>query len=393
MSLSVETVVPKLDARLMGLMALATGLSVASNYYPQPLLHSLAVSFGISFSTAGLVITVAQLSYAAGLLLLVPLGDVLERRGLIVSMTLIASLGLVISAASCDLTTLLLGTALTGLCSVVAQILLPFAATLATPQERGRVIGTIMTGLLLGILLARTVAGGLSSFGDWRLVYWVASGAMALMALILWLCLPRYAQSVSLRYGALLHSVWRLLCEEPLHRQRTLLGALCFACFSLFWTPLAFLLAAPPYGYSDAQTGLFGLVGAAGALAANVVGRLADRGWLAQVTHAVLWIMTASWGLLALGGTSLAALLGGVLLLDLGVQGCHISNQNVVFKLRPEARNRLNSGYMTGYFLGGALGSALSAGVYQYLGWQGVCAVGGLLGLVALWVWWRAPSV
>lgn len=379
-----------LDPKLMVLMALATGLAVASNYYPQPLLHTIALAFDVPYSTAGLVITVAQLSYAAGLLLLVPLGDLFERRSLIVSMTLMAAAGLALSANADHLSTLLLGTAITGLFSVVAQVLVPFAATLAAPSERGRVIGAVMSGLLLGILLARTVAGALSSWGDWRLVYILASILMVFMAIALGYSLPRYATALHLSYPQLLLSVGRLFLEEPQHRLRTALGALCFASFALFWTPLAFLLASPPYEYSDAQTGLLGLVGAAGALAANITGRLADRGFIAQITTVLLWIMTGSWLLLDMGSSSILALLGGVLLLDLAVQGCHISNQNAVFRLRPEARNRLNAGYMTGYFLGGALGSALSAILYQYTGWTGVCVAGGVLGVLALGLWFGA---
>jgi len=375
---------------LVLLMAVATGIAVASNYYAQPLLHTIAQAFGISYAKAGTIVTTAQLSYAAGLLLLVPLGDLLERRRLIVSMTLVAAAGLAISAMSSNVFGLLLGTALTGLFSVVAQVLVPFAATLAAPEERGRVIGTIMSGLLLGILLARTVAGTLSSWGDWHAVYALASVLMVLMALALYRALPRYQQSVALSYPQLLRSVAQLFVEEPQHRLRTLLGSLCFAGFALFWTPLAFLLSAQPYEYSDAQIGLFGLVGAAGALAANLAGRLADRGKSQWATSVALVIVIGSWLLLTLSQSSLTALLLGILLLDLAVQGCHVSNQNVIYKLRPEARSRLNAGYMTGYFLGGAFGSLLSAFLYEHSGWLGVCVAGIALGVLALLIWWRA---
>lgn len=390
--MTAATAVPfaPLSRWLVLLMAVATGIAVASNYYAQPLLHTIAQAFGISYAKAGVIVTTAQLSYAAGLLLLVPLGDLLERRRLIVSMTLVAAAGLAISALSSTLFGLLLGTALTGLFSVVAQVLVPFAATLAAPEERGRVIGTIMSGLLLGILLARTVAGALSSWGDWHTVYALASVLMVLMALALYRALPRYQQSVPLSYPQLLRSVAQLFVEEPQHRLRTLLGSLCFAGFALFWTPLAFLLSAQPYEYSDAQIGLFGLVGAAGALAANLAGRLADRGKSQLATSVALVIVIGSWLLLTLSQSSLTALLLGILLLDLAVQGCHVSNQNVIYKLRPEARSRLNAGYMTGYFLGGAFGSLLSAFLYEHSGWLGVCMAGIALGVLALLIWWRA---
>lgn len=371
---------------LILLIAFATGIAVASNYYPQPLLHTIAEEFGLSYAKAGIVVTTAQLSYAAGLILLVPLGDMFERRGLIVSMTLLAALGLVLSALSTSLPLLLLGTAMTGLFSVVAQVLVPFAATLAAPAERGRVIGTVMSGLLLGILLARTVAGGLSAIGDWKTVYWLAAGLMVLTALALARALPRYRETAGLSYPRLLVSVAGLFRDEPLFRQRTLLGALSFALFAMLWTPLAFLLAAPPYEYSDAVIGLFGLAGAAGTLAANLAGRLADGGKVGLATRIGLIVLLLSWLPLAFAQSSLTALLAGVLLLDLAVQLCHVSNQNVVYKLRPEARNRLNAGYMTGYFIGGSLGSLSSAALFEQYGWTGVSVAGAGVALLALLV-------
>jgi predicted MFS family arabinose efflux permease len=375
---------------LILLMAVSTGIAVASNYYPQPLLHTIAQRFGLSFSTAGIIVTTAQLSYAAGLILLVPLGDLFERRRLIVSMTLVAACGLAVSALAPNLPLLLLGTAITGLFSVVAQVLVPFAATLAAPEERGKVVGTVMSGLLLGILLARTVAGALSSLGDWRTVYACAAVAMVLTALALWRALPRYRQSAGLSYPRLLASVGTLFVEEPVFRLRTVLGALGFSLFAMFWTPLAFLLAKPPYGFSDGVIGLFGLAGAAGALAASAAGRLADRGKGALATTIGLSVMTLAWLPLAFAQSSLLLLTLGVLLLDLAVQLSHVSNQNVVYKLRPEARNRLNAGYMMGYFLGGSCGSLASAALYQHFGWRGVCTAGICIGLLALAIWLRS---
>jgi len=266
------------------LMSVATGVAVASNYYAQPLLHTIADAFGVPFGQVGMVVTAAQLSYAAGLILLVPLGDLFERRRLIVVMSLLSAGGLVISACAPSLTWLLVGTAITGLFSVVAQVLVPFAATLAAPEHRGRVVGTLMSGLLLGILLARTVAGLLSSLGDWRLVYVIAAATLVLTALALQRGLPRFHHSAGLGYFALLRSIGVLFVQEPVLRQRTLLGACSFAMFAIFWTPLAFLLAQPPYAYSDATIGLFGLVGAAGTLAA---GRACHRHCTAAVAAVV----------------------------------------------------------------------------------------------------------
>jgi len=369
------------------LMAFATGVAVASNYYAQPLLHTIAGQFGVSFARAGTVVTVAQLSYAAGLILLVPLGDLFERRRLIVVMSLLSASGLVLSALSHQFVWLLVGTALTGLFSVVAQVLVPFAATLARPEERGQVVGTVMSGLLLGILLARTVAGALSSLGDWRTVYWIAAAALVLTTGMLYRHLPRFHQTVGLGYLPLLRSIGTLFAQEPVFRLRTVLGALSFAMFAIFWTPLAFLLAAEPYGYSDATIGLFGLVGAAGTLAAGVAGRMADRGKAALATTVALVLLAASWLPLGFSTHSLIALVLGVIVLDLAAQLLHVSNQNVVYALRPEARNRLNAGYMTGYFIGGSLGSLVSAQVFDRFGWTGVCVTGACVAVVAMGIW------
>ena len=378
-----------LTPSLVLLMSVATGLSVACNYYVQPLLETVARTFHLSVNQAGFIVTAAQLGYAAGLLLLVPLGDMLERRGLIVSMSLLAAGGMVITALSPTLPVMLLGTILTGLFSVVAQILVPLAATLAAPEKRGKVVGTVMSGLLLGILLARTVSGGLAQLGGWRTVYWVASGLMVLMALALWRVLPRYQQSVSLSYGQLLKSIFSLYATTPLLRTRAITGCLAFANFSVLWTSMAFLLASPPYGYSEGMIGLLGLVGAAGALAARQAGSLADKGMARLTTTAGLLIMLCSWAITALGSHSLVALIIGIILLDLAVQGVHITNQSVIYRQMPEARNRLTAGYMTSYFIGGAIGSLVSATAYQHAGWLGVCTAGALLTILNLLNWWR----
>lgn len=258
-----------LTPALVLLMSVATGLSVASNYYVQPLLNTVAQNFHLSVSMAGFIVTTAQLGYACGLLLLVPLGDMLERRALIVGMSLLAAGGMVMTATSSSFTLLLLGTVLTGLFSVVAQILVPLAATLAPPEKRGRIVGTVMSGLLLGILLARTVAGALAQLGGWRTVYWTASVLMVLMALALWRFLPQVKPTVSLNYPQLLKSIFQIYRSNRVMRTRAWAGCLSFANFSVLWTSMAFLLASPPYGYSEGEIGLLGLVGAAGALAAR----------------------------------------------------------------------------------------------------------------------------
>lgn len=338
---------------------------------------------------AGFIVTTAQLGYAAGLLLLVPLGDMFERRGLIVFMTLLAAGGMLITATSQSLWMMILGTALTGLFSVVAQILVPFAATLAAPEKRGKVVGTIMSGLLLGILLARTVAGLLASLGGWRTVYWVASVLMALMALALWRGLPQVKQDSHLNYPQLLTSIFSLFIKNSLLRTRALLGCLTFANFSILWTSMAFLLASPPFNYSEGVIGLFGLAGAAGALGARPAGGLVDKGKGHHTTTIGLLLLLLSWAAIAFGQFSALALIVGILVLDLTVQGVHITNQSLIYRMMPEARNRLTAGYMTSYFIGGAAGSLISASAYQHAGWNGVCIAGASVALLNLVVWWR----
>ncbi|NWK76406.1 MFS transporter [Aquitalea sp. LB_tupeE] len=376
-----------LSPLLMWLMTGATGLAVAGNYYAQPLLPEISRELGIRAASAGSIITTAQLGYALGLLLIVPLGDMLERRRLILLMMSLASGGLLISATATSISQLLLGTAIAGVCSVVAQILLPLGASLASEAERGRVVGTIMSGLLTGILLARTVAGSLADLGGWHTVYWCGTGGMLLMTLVLARQLPHTPATPGLRYGALLQSVLRLFAEEPTLRLRGLLGAMSFATFSVMWTSVAFLLSAPPFGFSNSTIGLFGLAGAAGALSANIVGRLSDKGHGALASRLSLGLMLLAWLPLALAPHSITALLLGILLLDLGVAGCHVSNQGAIYRIRPEARNRLTSAYMTSYFIGGAAGSLASAWAYGHWGWTGVVLTGAACSLTGVCAW------
>lgn len=376
-----------LSPALIMLMAVATGLAVASNYYPQPLLETIARAFSLSVNQAGFIVTVAQLGYACGLMFIVPLGDMFERRNLIVLMTLLSAAGLLITAMAPTLTIMLVGTALTGLFSVVAQILVPLAATLAEPERRGKVVGLIMSGLLLGILLARTVAGALATLGGWRTVYWVASALMIIMALVLWRKLPKHQQHTDLNYPQLLKSIFTLFIHTPVLRTRALLGMFCFANFSILWTSMAFLLAGPAYHYSEGVIGLFGLVGAAGALAATRAGHLADKGKAHLTTTAGLVLLLLSWAAIAYGQHSVISLIVGIIVLDLSVQGVHITNQSVIYKSMPEARNRLTAGYMTTYFIGGAVGSLVSASAYQTAGWYGVSVAGTIMCVLNLLVW------
>jgi predicted MFS family arabinose efflux permease len=244
-----------------------------------------------------------------------------------------------------------------------------------------------MSGLLLGILLARTVAGWLAELGSWRVVYLAAAAAMLVQAGVLARMLPRSREHSELSYGGLLRSIPAIVRAEPLLRERALFGALSMAGFSVLWTSIAFLLAGAPYGYGSGTIGLFGLVGAAGALMANLAGRLADRGHVDATTAAASALIALSWVPLALGKASLAWLVVGILVIDLAAQALHISNQSVIFSLAPEARSRINSAYMTSYFVGGAIGSAASAAAWDAGGWSAVSRVGGGFGVASLLVW------
>lgn len=374
---------------LLLLMSVATGLAVAGNYFAQPLLDLIGRELGLGATAAALVVTVAQAGYALGLILLVPLGDLMERRRLAVLLYAATAVFLLVSATAANGTVLLVGTALTALTSVGAQVVVPFAVSLASPAERGKVVGTVMTGLLLGLLLARTASGALSEVGGWRTVYWVNALLMALTAVLLRRFLPRLAgEGGSLTYPGLLRSTVAMFRYEPLLRWRAGIGALSMASFSVLWTALTFLLARHPYDWSESAIGLFGLAGAAGALAATVAGRLADRGHVQIVTGAGTLLLLASWAAVAAGARSLVWLLIGVIALDLAHQAVLNSTQNVIYALRPAARNRINSAFMTSFFVGGAAGSALTSVVWVSGGWTGVCVLGASLsaGTVVLWV-------
>lgn len=378
---------PGISRRLVLVMAVACGLAVANLYYAQPLLPKLAHELHVSSGSAGMLVTLTQAGYAAGLVFLVPLGDLLERRRLVVGILAGTAVALAGTALSRVFGLVAFFAVCIGLTSVVAQILVPFAAQLAADRERGRVVGMVMSGLLLGILLARTVSGVLGQLAGWRLVFWVAAALMLALSAVLRRELPAGHQQTTMHYGALLRSTAALLREERVLRLRCWYGAVAFATFSVFWTTVAFLLSAPPYRFGESIIGLFGLAGAAGVVIASVAGRLADRGLQRATTGASLLAVLVSFALIAVGSTHLAPLVAGVVLLDMGVQGVHITNQSIVYELRPDARSRINSVYLTLYFVGGAVGSALSAAVWSARGWGGVALLGAAVTLSGLLVW------
>ncbi len=376
-----------LSKRLVLLMAIACGAAVANIYYAQPLLSTIAHDFSVSDGTAGLLVTASQVGYAAGLVLLVPLGDLLERRKLIVRILLITALALAATAAAPAFLALAAALMVVGVTSVVAQILVPMASTLAPEEERGKVVGNVMSGLLVGILVARTASGAIAAAGGWRLVFGISAALMLLLAGVLRRALPQVRPSTDVSYAGLLRSVISLVAEQPTLRMRMLYGTLGMGQFSVLWTTIAFLLAGAPYHYGDATIGLFGLVGLVGALAAQAAGRMADRGRHHHSTGVFFLAMLISWGLVAAGSTSLAALILGIALLDFGIQGAQITNQSVIYALVPSARSRLTTAYMTSVFASAAICSALASAIYDAGGWDAVAALGGGLAGFGLVVW------
>lgn len=382
---------PRLGRGLLLLMAAATGLSVAGNYFAQPLLDLISRDLHIGTTLAGLIVTAAQSGYALGLILLVPLGDVVDRRRLAVALFVATAVFLAVTAAAPSGPVLLAGTVLTALTSVGAQVVVPYAATLAAPEARGRVVGVVMSGILLGGLLARVASGGLSALGGWRTIYWVTAVLMAVMAVLLHRYLPRLPRGGGrggMSYPALLRSTVALLRDEPLLRWRSAIGALSLASYSVQLTSLTFLLAAPPFGWSEAAIGAFGLVGVIGVLTMTGAGRLVDKGYAQAVTGGGAVLLAVSWLLLIPAEGSLVLLVTGIVLLNVAQQALLNSNQTVVYALRPEARNRINSAFMTSFFIGGAAGSALTSVVWTAAGWRGVSVLGAVLagGAAVLWV-------
>ena len=376
-------------SRYMALLfAVASGMAVANIYYAQPLLDAMASELEIDHSTIGIIITVTQICYAVGLLLLVPLGDLWNQRKLIVCQMLLSVLALVVVSNAPSIKVLLAGIAGVGLLAVVTQTLVAFAATLADPTERGRVIGTVTSGIVIGILLARTVAGIITDFAGWRAVYLVSAGITLLLAGILFRTLPNVdREKASLSYWQLLHSVILLFVQERLLRVRGILAMLIFAAFSILWTSLVLPLSAPPFSLSHSEIGAFGLAGVAGALAAAKAGRLADRGLGQRTTGVALTLLLLSWLPIRYADYSLWGLIVGVIVLDFAVQAVHVTNQSMILRKHPDSRSRLTASYMIFYSVGSAAGSIASTTIYAYAGWNGVCLLGASVSAIALLFW------
>ncbi|ALE55329.1 MFS transporter [Paraburkholderia sp. RL17-368-BIF-A] len=370
---------------LLLLLATIAGVAVANIYYNQPLLDNFRQSFPASASWVGVVPAVTQLGYAAGMLLLAPLGDRFDRRALILLQTAGMCIALVVAAAAPALPVLVAASLAIGVLATIAQQAVPFAAELAPPSQRGHAVGTVMSGLLLGILLARTAAGFVAEYFGWRAVFAVSVLALLALAVVIVLRLPKSKPTSTLSYGKLLVSMWHLVVEHRALREASLTGAALFAGFSIFWSVLALLLAGPPFHLGPQAAGLFGIVGAAGALAAPLAGKFADRrGPRAIITLSIV-LVAISFVVFGFSAKSIAGLVIGVIVLDVGVQAAQISNQSRIYALKPDARSRVNTVYMVAYFIGGALGSAVGAAVWPVFGWVGVSVAGLVFAGLAAW--------
>ncbi|KZB84437.1 MFS transporter [Amycolatopsis regifaucium] len=368
------------------LFAVAAGTAVATIYFAQPLLVTMGAELGIAASTVGAIVTLTQLGYGLGLFLLVPLGDLLDRRRLVVGQLTALAVAELVAATASNGAVLLAGMAAIGVLAVVTQILVAFAASLAAPAGRGRVVGLVTTGVVLGILLARTVSGALADVAGWRAVYLSSAGVTVLIAIVLYRVLPASVPARErLRYGRLLRSTVSLFVREPVFRLRGTLALLIFAAFGTLWSSVALPLTED--GYSHTVIGAFGLAGAAGALAAAPAGRLADRGRAQWTTGTALGLLLMSWVPLGFTRGSLWALAAGAILLDFAVQAVHVTSQTLIYPLRPDAGSRLIGGYMIFYSVGSGLGAIGSTIVYAFAGWTGVCLLGAGFSALALGVW------
>ena len=366
------------DKALLLLMAIACGICAGANYYSQPLINSIQLYFQAPASDVALNVTFAQVSYALGLLFIVPMGDILNKTKFIPLLMFLASVGLFICAFSVNLEMLWIGTIITGLFSVAAQILIPFATMAVKPEKTGEVVGLLMSGLLVGILISTSLAGLLSNLFNWKLIYIVSGILMLMVAVVLNLRLP-YIKSSKMSYASIFRSMGQLLKDEPRLIFRSCIGAFAFATMSILFSTIAILLSSS-FQLSDVMIGLLTLVGIFGALSTKKIGQFADRGYTQTITWSGIGILATSWIFLYFGKVYLISYIIGFGLINLGLASVHSSNQNIIFRLSPDAKSRINSIYMTSYFIGGAAGSALGIYAWHHGGWAMSCLVG--VGLV-----------
>ena len=367
-------------------MSVCTGLIVANIYYIQPLIELVAKEFNIPDNVAGSAAYFTQAGYATGLLLLVPLGDMMEKRKQILWVTLVAVLSLIGVAIAPAFWIMQSACFLLGLSSIVPQLILPLAANLSDPEQRGKVIGTIMSGLLIGILLSRTLSGAIGEWLGWRSMFWIAAVICLVIIAVIYKRFPKNHSSFSGHYGTLMHSLLSLIKTQPLLREATAISMCSFAVFGSFWTTMVLLFSNAPHHFSSDQVGLFGLAGAAGALAAPLVGSMGDKGNLRRTISTGLGILLFSLSLLYFSRYYVFGFVVGTILLDIGLQAIHISNQTRVYALIPEARNRLNTVYMSCSFAATATGTAIGLSLWKHYNWGGVIVGNIVLVVIAIFI-------
>lgn len=341
----------------------------------QPLLADIAREFGLSISQIGIVAMLAQIGTGLGMLFFVPLGDMYERRSLISTLLVAESIAVAFVASASNVVWLSIACFCVGATAAAVHVIVPLAAHLAPPKERGHVVGTVLSGLLIGVLLARTFSGITGAHYGWRTVYWFASLLMLGLAITIRLSLNKSEPEVSMKWTELMGSVWNIARESATLREAALLACLLFLSFSALWTTLVFLLRTPPYGYGTTAAGLFGLLGASSAGAAPFVGRMSDRHGPERSILVAISVTLLGYVFLLLFGRMLPGLIAGIVLIDLGVQSGHVANQSRIYSLAPDARSRVNTFYMVAFFVGGSLGSYFGPLGFNVGGWNGFCAI------------------
>jgi len=364
---------PTLTKPLLWLMATTAGLGIANLYYNQPLLDQMATTFGVGARDMGIVPTATQVGYALGMLLLVPLGDMLQRKRLVLLFTTLSAAAATMIALAPSFALLVAGSFLFGLTTMTPQLLVPLAAQLAPLERKGKVVGFMVSGILLGILLARTFSGFVGAAFGWRTAFALAAAIQATMIAVLALALPRTAPTYRGHYLGLLATVWHLMRDQPVLREAALFGAMLFGSFMVFWSNLIHLMQSPAFGLGPRAVGLYGLLGALAALLCPWAGSQTDGANPRRVTGLMIAIAAASYAVFYAGRDSLLVIGLGVLIMDVGVQLGHVTNQGRIFRLVPSAQSRLQTAYMFCYFVGGGLGSWLGALAWSRFGWAGVC--------------------
>lgn len=370
--------VPKatLTLKLKYLITIGCGVVVANLYYCQPLLGEFSRYFHVSEESASFVNICSQVGYGVGLFFIVPLGDMLARRGLLIWMHLLAALALVGVAFSPSINWLFVFSVSVGITSTACQVFIPLAMHLASDEERGKILGTILGGLLTGILLSRSLSGFVAEYFGWQSVYFISALLMVIMTFLIWKYIPGEQPSFKGSYRELMKSLFSLFKEQPVIRESAWIGACLFGAISAFWATMAFFLEKPPYEYSLLVIGLFGIIGAGGALVSPIIGRITDKYGPFKPMRAGIFLMVAGYFILFFANSGIALMIIGIILIDMGLQSTHIPNLSRNYSLLPHARTRLNTLYMTFFFIGGTIGSSIGSIAWNSGGWIGVCVSG-----------------